>query len=148
LAVDAIVMVSDACESVSMSSDALEVARRSVRFWNSGDLEAIYEDWDQDVIVVPDPYFPDSAELKGQEAGRRFWDSWTLSMGKGLVEILEEHDLDDRCMMRVRHHVRSPSGVEGAYEWSLITSVRNGKVTRLEFYIDRERGLEAAGLGR
>jgi ketosteroid isomerase-like protein len=94
-----------------------------------------------------DPYFPESAQLVGKAAGQRFWESQRDSMGPGLLEILEEYDLGDRCLIRIRQHVRAPaSGVQGSYDWSYITAVRDGKVARIEFYIDRDKGLEAAGL--
>ena len=38
-------------------------------------------------------------------------------------------------------------GVRGAYEWSMLTTVRSGKAVRIEFFIDRDAGLAAAGVG-
>ena len=132
-----------------MTGEALKLARRGVEFWNSDNLKAVYELWHPDVVIRPDPYFPDSAELQGKAAGQRFWESQRQSMGLGLLEILEEHDLGDRCLMRIRQHVHAPaSGVKGAYDWSFLAWVKDGKVTRYEVYIDRDRGLEAAGLSQ
>ena len=130
-----------------MAGDALRLARLGVEFWHAGDLESVYEMWDPEVVIVPDPYFPESAKLIGKPAGQRFWESQRDSMGPGRLEILEEYDLGDRCLIRLRQHVHGPaSGVQGTYDWSYITTVRDGKVVRVEFYIDRDQGLEAAGL--
>jgi ketosteroid isomerase-like protein len=130
-----------------VAGEALTVARRGIDLWHAGDLEAVYRTWDPEIVIVPDPYFPDSAELVGKAAGRRFWESQRESMGLGRLEILEEYDLGDRCLMRVRQHVYAPaSGVQGSYDWSYLTTVREGKVVRIEFDIDRGHGLEGAGL--
>jgi len=127
---------------------AAELARHSVERWNAQDLDAVYATWDSEIAVRPDPYFPDSGELVGKAAAQRFWEDQREYMGTGVVEILEEHDLGDRCLLRIRQHVDAPaSGVRSAYEWSFLTTVRAGKVVIVEFFIDRNEGLAAAGLG-
>jgi hypothetical protein len=47
-----------------LARDALLSARRTVELWNSRDLEAVYEHWDSEIVIRPDPYFPESAELR------------------------------------------------------------------------------------
>jgi ketosteroid isomerase-like protein len=126
---------------------ASELARLSIERWNAGDLDAVYATWDPQVIVRPDPYYPDSGELLGAAAARRFWEDQRDFSGAGRLEILEERDLGDRCLMRIRQHIDAPaSGVHGAYEWSYLVTARQGRVALVEFYIDREAGLAAAGL--
>jgi hypothetical protein len=71
---------------------AAELARHSVERWNAQDLDAVYATWDSEIVVRPDPYFPDSGELVGQAAAQRFWEDQREYMGTGVVEILEEHD--------------------------------------------------------
>ena len=131
-----------------LANDALRVLRLGLDRWNADDFEGIYELWNPDVVVKPDPYFPDSEVLHGVAAARRFWQGQREAMGLGELEILEEHELgDDRCLARIRQHVRAPaSGVESSYDWSVIMSVRAGKAISYEFFIDRDHGLAAAGL--
>lgn len=129
--------------------DAGELARRAVERWNAHDLEPVYADWEPEIVVRPDPYFPDSGVLHGKDAARRFWEDQRDALGYGHLEILETHDLGDRCLLRVRQHVEAPaSGVRGAYDWSFVTTARAGKVVRIEFFIDRDHGLAAVGLTR
>jgi hypothetical protein len=83
----------------------------------------------------------------GADAARRFWLDQVRYSGVGRLEIVEEHDLGDRCLMRIRQHVDAPaSGIQSSYEWSFLTAARDGKVARIEFFIDRDRGLAAARL--
>ena len=126
---------------------ASELARLSIERWNADDLDGVYATWDPQVIVRPDPYYPDSGELLGAPAARRFWEDQRAFSGAGRLEILEERDLGDRCLMRIRQHIDAPaSGVHGAYEWSYLVTARHGRVALVEFYIDRDAGLAAVGL--
>ena len=127
---------------------AAELARHGVERWNARDLDAVYATWDPEIVVRPDRYFPDSGEIVGKAAAQRFWEDQREFMGVGVMEILEEHDLGDRCLMRIRQHVDAPaSGVRSAYEWSYLTTARAGKLVAVAFFIDRNEGLAAAGLG-
>ena len=130
---------------------AIELARLHIERWNANQLDGVFAIWDPEIVVLPDPYFPDSAELVGVDAARRFWldnARYSGAGGQGRLEIVEQHDLGDRCLMRVRQHVDAPaSGIQSSYEWSFLTTARDGRVIRIEFFIDRDRGMTAAGLG-
>ena len=132
-----------------MIREAVELARSAVERWNADDLEAIYADWDPEIIMRPDPNFPEAGELFGVSAVRRFFEDQRKFMGPGRVEILEEHDLGERCLMRIRQNVEAPaSGVRSSYDWSLLSTAPAGKIIRIEFFIDREQALKAAGVLR
>jgi ketosteroid isomerase-like protein len=50
--------------------------------------------------------------------------------------------------MRIRQHGDAPaSGIQSNYEWSFLTTVREGRVVCVEFFLDRDKGVAAAGLG-
>ena len=128
---------------------AAELARHSVERWNAQDLDAVYATWDPEIVVRPDRYFPDSGEIVGKAAAQRFWEDQREFMGVGVMEILEEHDLGERCLMRIRQNVEAPaSGVRSSYDWSLLSTAPAGKIIRIEFFIDREQALKAAGVLR
>jgi ketosteroid isomerase-like protein len=128
---------------------AIELAQSAVERWNAGDLDAVYADWDPEIIVRPDSNFPDTGELFGVPAARRFWEDQREFMGAGRLEILEEHELGERCLVRDRQKVDAPaSDVSSSYDWSFLTTARTGKIIRIEFFIDREQALAAAGVLR
>jgi ketosteroid isomerase-like protein len=129
--------------------EAVELARSAVERWNAGDLDAVYAGWDPEIIVRPDSNFPDAGELHGVPAARRFWEDQREFMGAGRLEILEAHELAERCLLRIRQNVVAPaSGVRSSYDWSMLTTARAGKIIRIEFFIDREQALAAAGVPR
>jgi ketosteroid isomerase-like protein len=128
-------------------TDAAELARYSVERWNARDLPAVYATWDPAVVMRPDPYFPDSGVLVGIPAGRTFYEEQIEFMGAGRLEILEEDDLGDRCLLRIRQHVEAPaSGIRSSYDWSIITTARDGRVVSIDFFIERASARTAAGL--
>jgi hypothetical protein len=136
-----------AAEYISRVGAACELARLHIERWNASELEAVFATWDPDIVVRPDPYYPDSAELVGVDAARSFWLDQARYSGTGRLEIIEEHDLGERCLMRIRQHVDVPaSGVQSSYEWSFLTTALDSSVVRIEFFIERDRGLVAAGL--
>ena len=132
-----------------MIREAVELARSAVERWNADDLDAVYADWDPEIIVCPDSNFPDAGELFGASAARRFFEDQREFMGAGRLEILEEHDLGERCLLRIRQSVDArASGVHSSYDWSLLITARAGKVIRIAFFIDREEALAVAGVLR
>lgn len=127
--------------------DAAELARYSVERWNARDAQAIYTTWDPAIEVRPDPYFPDSGVFVGVPAARRFYEDQIEFMGAGRLEILEESDLGERCLVRVRQYVEAPaSGVRSSYEWSFIITAHDGRVVSIDFFIERASARTAAGL--
>jgi ketosteroid isomerase-like protein len=134
-------------ESVDPRELAVTVARCNLERWNARDLDGIYRDLDPEIVLRPDPDFPDTGELVGKEAARRFWEDNRDFMGYGRLEILEAHDFGERCLVCVRQHIDAPSGVRNSYDWSFLMTVRAGRVALIEFFLDRDRGISAAGLG-
>ena len=66
-----------------MAADALELAHLLIDRWNAADLEAVYARFAPDVVVRPDPNFPDSNEIRGARGARAFWESNREAMGPG-----------------------------------------------------------------
>jgi ketosteroid isomerase-like protein len=65
-------------------------------------------------------------------------------MGPGRLEIQDEIAAGDRCLMRIRQHVHGrASGIEGTFDWSFLTTIADGMVVRVEFYIEHDQALAA-----
>jgi ketosteroid isomerase-like protein len=128
-----------------MAGEGLTLARRMVECWNANDMEGAYATFDQQVVARPDPDFPEGAAF-GEAAARRFWESNRDSLGLGRLEIEQELDLGDRCLVRVAQQIKSPSGIESSWSWSLIITAREGKAVLVEFFIDGDRAKRALGL--
>ena len=124
---------------------ALELARAMADAWNAEDPEAIYRLWDPDIVVRPDPGFPEGV-MHGEQAGRAFWQDTIDAMGLAGLEVLDELGLGRSALVRVRQGVHSASGIESAWEWSMIVTAREGKVIMVEFFIDEELARRTAGV--
>jgi ketosteroid isomerase-like protein len=128
-----------------MPADALQLSRASVERWNDGDMAGIYDLWADDIVVRPDPEFPEGVCF-GRDAAQHFYESYREGMGLGHLAIQEEHNLGSVCLSRINHPVHSRSGIESAFAWSLIVTAREGKMIMIEFFIDHARALVALGL--
>jgi ketosteroid isomerase-like protein len=125
-----------------VARSAPQLALHAVERWNVGDVEAVFADWDPEIVVRPDSNFPDTGELVGRHA-RKFVEDNREFMGAGRLEVLEQRDLGVRCLLRIRQQVFAPSGVRSSYDWSVLMTGREGKVIAVEFFIDHDRALAA-----
>ena len=131
-----------------MARGAREIAKEVVEAWNSGDLRPVYELFDPEIVIRPDPYLPDSAAVLAPIAGRAFWESNRASLGGGRVDIVAERPAGDRCLTECVQQVDGPaSGVAGSFEWSFITTIANERIAAVEFFLDRDRGRRALAEG-
>jgi ketosteroid isomerase-like protein len=114
---------------------ALDIVRTQLENWNTGDFNAIFETFDPKIVVRTDPSWPEPV-FYGAEQAQTLWHSNRENMGLGRITIEEEHDLGDRVLVRVNQEVHSPSGVLGDYSYSMLSTVRRGKVVFVEFWLD------------
>jgi ketosteroid isomerase-like protein len=125
------------------------VAKAVVETWNSGELEAMPALWHPEVIVRPDPYFPDSAVLYGEDEALAFFDGLNAVMGSGGLTIVHQDERGDRCLLDVVQRMEGPgSGLTGTLDWSVITLVLDGRAVSIEFFLDRDRAHEAFAADR
>ena len=130
-----------------MSRENVELVREGYEVWNSGDLDAWLELLDPEVETV---FYagPDASTYRGHEGVRQWyregleaWDGW------GRIEPDEIVDLGDRVLVTARWRVRGKgSGLEVESRQALLITLRDGLVTRIEFYEDEASARNAAGL--
>jgi ketosteroid isomerase-like protein len=87
------------------------------------------------------------ATYAGLDGLRDAWLDWTAPWAAYRTEIEQLIDAGDRVVVLVREFGRRVGGAyEVAFPAATVWSVRDGKVVRAEFFPDRARALEAAGL--
>jgi ketosteroid isomerase-like protein len=133
----------------------LELVQRSYRVLEAlreakpGALEGAFREYfDEGLEVrIPDAY-PEGAQVfRGREGLKRWvdstreiWDEWRFEPERFL-------DAGDRVVVLVRVVARGgSSGVSLDRETAHLWTLRDGRVTRCEVYLDRSEALEAAGL--
>jgi ketosteroid isomerase-like protein len=130
-----------------MSQENVEIVRAAYRAFNAGDMDALREFYDPGAIVVrglegwpegEEPVVGREAIIRSFQEGREAWDADALEMA-GLI------DLGDRVVVRQvwRGIGRGPAA---RIEWTVVCTLRKGKIFLLEQFWDHAEALEAVGL--
>jgi ketosteroid isomerase-like protein len=131
-----------------MSQENVETFRRADEALKRGDRAAFCECFDPDAVLVPLREWPENAPVRGPEA---IWDayaSFTEAWEAGPFEVGEIIEVGpDKLVANSQRRTRGrASGVELVFSYWLVSTYRNGKVIRSEWFADRAEALEAAGL--
>ena len=131
-----------------MSQENVEIVRRFAEGWERADWDGMAE--------LADPNIELHGTVGGVEEGRvrrgvgeirRDFESNEEIWDEHRVEIQELIDAGDRVVIYQREYQRGKlSGVELVVDAAVLVDVRDGRVVRLQGYMDRDAALEAAGL--
>jgi ketosteroid isomerase-like protein len=128
----------------------MELARANVAAYNAGDLDRFFESIAPGVEVFPDAsVFPDAGPLRGRDEYRH-WLEDTASVWRDVRwEIVEQFPVGEQCVVQRGEWggVGTASGIRTTSSITGVSTVREGKITRVEFYFDHKQALRAAGLG-
>ena len=136
-----------------MSQENVEVVRAYVEAYNAGADEFadfLVDFMAEDVEIVPDASrFPDAEPFRGREEYRRYiadidqdWEGGGRAEIKGIFPAG-----DGRVVSRTDWGGKGrASGIDLRSSLSSINTVRDGQITKVEFFFDHARALEAAGL--
>jgi ketosteroid isomerase-like protein len=130
-----------------MSQENVEIAKKVFEAWDFGDLDTLRELYHPDVIVWPVEDWPEPGPFVGQEAVirqgeqmRQTWESVTL-------ELLEDFiDAGDRVLIRHAWRAVGHGPDSSNLEFTLILTIRKGKVFGFEYFRNHADALEAVGL--
>ena len=139
----------------AMSEENVEIARRLYSIAPDaaglvrGDYDDVFLDYfHPDFELVPPSAYPDTGPPRGQEGFRRWyrqideiWDDWRLRCRAGFF------DAGTQVVVFVRvSGTAKQSGAALAISAAHVVTLRNGRITRAEVFLDRSEALEAAGL--
>ena len=133
-----------------VEEENIDVVRRVVESFNQGDLEYPFSIYAPDIRwenFSPPPAGMDEL-YEGREGVRRFWRQWLSSWD--WVEFEQERFFaaGDQVVVFQRTHARGrTSGVETDFgDYAQVWTLRDGRVTGVKFYADREEALAAVGI--
>ena len=130
-----------------MSSENVANVRRYVEAFNSRDFESLIEDTDPGVELSEWPEAPGAQTYRGPDGLREALEKWFESWEWMHLEIAEIIDAGDHVLVSLDHRARGRgSGAEVEIKSHNVYSFRDGKVTRVQLFIDREPAFAAAGL--
>jgi ketosteroid isomerase-like protein len=128
-----------------MSEENVEVVRKAIAYEYHGvgdraEAEAIF---DPDVVLNP----IDEGPSHGPDEMRYDWERWASAFEELRVTFEEIMDAGDQVVVVAHHEGRGQgSGIEVDARFYEVYTLREGKVSRVDEYTEREEALEAAGL--
>jgi ketosteroid isomerase-like protein len=136
-----------------MSEENVELTRRAFVAFNREGVEAFDNTdlWSPEIVFDATPSgVPGMGVYRGYDEVRRFLEEdWfgVFPFEEWELELEELIDHDDHVIAMCRQRGRgTSSGVAAEVEFAIIESFRDGQLVRSDFYLDRGKALEAAGL--
>jgi ketosteroid isomerase-like protein len=133
-----------------MSQDNVAVFRRGAEAYNRRDAEAFLEDAHPDVEwrpVFQTLLGGGATVFRGHDAIRRMFQEVDESLAAIDAEWSDIRDLGERVVATGRLHIRGrESGVETESPLGIVVDFSDGKVLRVQTFLDPAQALDAAGL--
>ena len=131
-----------------MSQENVDVAQEALDAVNRRDRAAWMALVDPETECVPARDWPESDVIRGREA---VWDFYVGIFGALRVGALEHVEVneagDDKLVTHVRADIQGKaSGASVVFSYWMVTTFRNGKILRIEYFAERAEALEAVGL--
>jgi uncharacterized protein len=129
-----------------MSQENVEVVRAGFAAWNAGDMDALRELFDHDVIMRALEGWPEPGPWVGREAVMRQWEqnrqTWDADTSEPISEFI---DAADRVVVRAIWH-GAGRGPQANMEFTHVYTLRNGRIVFVEYFWDHGEALETLGL--
>jgi ketosteroid isomerase-like protein len=128
-----------------MSQENVEVMQAAFAAWNAGDMDAMGELYDADIVVRAPEGWPEPGPFVGVEAVMRWLRQMRETWDSDVIETISLTDAGDRVVIRQRWRTVG-RGPEANLEVTSVSTYRKGKVILVEFFWDHAEALEAVGL--
>jgi ketosteroid isomerase-like protein len=131
-----------------MSQENVEIVRRANELWSEGNLDAWAKHWDPEVVVMAPEGWPEGKVSRGLDAWRRQTERLRDSWDDARVEIDDISPVGrDRVVTRFRYVTRGKDpGMTFDTPMAAMFVLREGVITRAEYFWELADALEAAGL--
>ena len=130
-----------------MSSENVASVRRFVDAFNRRDLESVIADIDPGGELHEWPEAPGARSYRGADGVRAALDTWFETWEWMRVEIEDIFDVGDHVVVTLHQRARGKtSEAEVEIRSFNVYTFREGKVTGIRLFLERERALEAAGI--
>ena len=137
-------------ENVKLARDAFLTASRggALDALDQDALERAFEFFHPEIEVQEDPRFPEAGVFRGKDAVRSYFAQFTEQFDEFRFEFEDVLDAgDDRVVLLFHLHGRGKdSGAVFEERPAWVQTIRDGKVVRIDAFLDRREALEAVGL--
>jgi ketosteroid isomerase-like protein len=123
------------------------LVRRLMDAYQRDDLDAQLAALDQDVELVEWPSGPDPRSYRGHAGVVRAYESWSEAWESLSYDVKDVVDNGDRVFVAIQMRAKGRgSAIEIDAETFNVFTLREGLITKGQFFTDRQQALEAAGL--
>ena len=132
-----------------MSQENVETVLEAVNAWNSDGVEPLLQFYSEDVVWLPFPDSPDSADgFRGHDGIREVMSGWRDSFDEFAIVTTEIRDCGEAVVWLGEIEGRIKGSAVPVHEpmGSIAEDFRDGKIGRARFYPSWEEALGAAGL--
>jgi ketosteroid isomerase-like protein len=129
-------------------SENVKPVERHYEAFNRGDRDGLLEPFDPEIVFVEEPDVrPDAGTHTGIDQVRAFFAAMFEGSAEIAAEPLEWIEQDDKVIVPMRLYGRfRHTGIEGEARFVHVWTVRDGRITHLHLYTDKEQALAAVGL--
>jgi len=128
-----------------MSRENVELVKGSLEHWIATGEPAWWALDDE--CEVHDHDIMDAGEYRGHAGFTRWLEDWATAWSKFRMQVEEFIDAGDHVIAVVRIKATGrASGVSVERQDALLCTVRDSKITRLDYYNNKAQALEAGGL--
>ena len=129
-----------------MSEENVELVRASIEAFNARDMDTVREMLDPAVVIARDlPGWPEPGPIAGREAVMRSWQGILDVFPEATVELTSVTNVGDRVVARQVARGKG-KGPEAIAEYTVISTLRNGRTLILEYFWDHAEALASLGL--
>ena len=130
-----------------MSEENVDLLRQGLAGWNTGDLETWRELAAPGIEFVQAPEVPGATIHRGKEEVLEFIEELLGVWDRFEIEIDELIDVDPDVVVVASVRLKGKaSGVESEMPWAWVFTFGDGKVIRMQSFLQRAAALEAAGV--
>ena len=130
-----------------MAESREDILRRANDVFNAGgvndDLLALYA---SDCVIVPMPQWPEEAEYHGHAGLAEALDRWRAATSDFKVDLDEVVEVGERVLGLGHFHIESGGVERTGQELAQLADIRDGLISRQQFWLSWDEGRRAAGL--
>ncbi len=124
----------------------MEIVRNYFKVWNAGDMEGVRELYDPDAVMEAAPDWPEPGPFVGRDAVMQQLSQARGAFDSDSVEFLRDPvAVGDRVIARMGWHGLG-RGPQSDMELTTVSTIRDGRILKVQYFWDHAEALQAAGL--
>ncbi len=124
---------------------ATGVVLRAFELYNAGEYRRMWSLYTPDAEIRSEPTFPDGGVFRGVDEAIRFFLSFEEAWGtRPALDAEDVSIVGGRVVAQVRADLRGAgSGLEFSDRWTQVFTIRDGRIARVDFFLDRDEALKS-----